>query len=227
MRRSMHDGQKPRPLHGKGTRSSSPQRRQAVRTKPCEKSPHTAKPLSSPWTKSEAGPDSPPRCARGSGRGDAGRAPRRRSGGCRGERRSPSWRRPASLPALQLAAQESPRDSITRTREPLSLASHIGAADDSPAGCRTGRERGEREGRLRVRREHPWASPASARSARRLPPFPLRRGRRPADRLRRLDGDGTVSRCRHSVLRIPESDQTLECENAPHSENARRRPISS
>jgi len=42
----MHDGQKPRPLHGKGTRSSSPQCRQAVRTRPWEKSPQTAKPRS-------------------------------------------------------------------------------------------------------------------------------------------------------------------------------------
>ena len=55
MRRPMHDGQNPRPLHAKGTRSSSPQRRHAVRTKPCEKSPQTAKPRSSPWTKRGSG----------------------------------------------------------------------------------------------------------------------------------------------------------------------------
>jgi len=39
--------------------------------------------------------------ARGSPRCGAERAPLRRSGGCRGGRKPPSWRTPASLPALQ------------------------------------------------------------------------------------------------------------------------------
>jgi len=44
----MQDGQNPRPLHEKGTRSSSPH----VRHKPCSKSPHTPKPASSSFTNS-------------------------------------------------------------------------------------------------------------------------------------------------------------------------------
>ena len=43
----MHDGQMPRPRHANGTRSSSPQVRQAVRTNPRAKSPQPANPSSS------------------------------------------------------------------------------------------------------------------------------------------------------------------------------------
>jgi hypothetical protein len=38
----MHEGQQPRDLHENGTRSSSPQLRQQVRTKPSSKSPQPA-----------------------------------------------------------------------------------------------------------------------------------------------------------------------------------------
>ena len=44
----MHEGQQPRDLQENGTRSSSPQLRQQVRTKPSSKSPQPAKPSSSP-----------------------------------------------------------------------------------------------------------------------------------------------------------------------------------
>ncbi|MGH1347632.1 MAG: hypothetical protein ACRBN8_39105 [Nannocystales bacterium] len=42
MRRPMHDGQPPRLLHAKGTRSASPQRRHCATKKPYSKSPHVA-----------------------------------------------------------------------------------------------------------------------------------------------------------------------------------------
>ena len=40
----MHEGQQPRDLQENGTRSSSPQLRQQVRTKPSSKSPQPARP---------------------------------------------------------------------------------------------------------------------------------------------------------------------------------------
>ena len=46
----MHEGQQPRDLQENGTRSSSPQLRQQVRTKPSSKSPQPAKPSSSAFT---------------------------------------------------------------------------------------------------------------------------------------------------------------------------------
>ena len=48
--------QQPRDLQEKGTRSSSPQLRQQVRTKPSSKSPQPAKPSSSAFTNAGSGP---------------------------------------------------------------------------------------------------------------------------------------------------------------------------
>lgn len=65
MRRPMHDGQKPRPLHEKGTRSCSPHRRHAASKRPRPKSPQVTKASAwdslsaclmcpiSPWWKSD------------------------------------------------------------------------------------------------------------------------------------------------------------------------------
>ena len=52
----MHEGQQPRDLQENGTRNSSPQLRQQVRTKPSSKSPQPAKPSSSPFTNAGSGP---------------------------------------------------------------------------------------------------------------------------------------------------------------------------
>jgi hypothetical protein len=46
----MHDGHTPRALHENGTRPSSPQRRQAKRKNPCDKSPQRKRPGSSSAT---------------------------------------------------------------------------------------------------------------------------------------------------------------------------------
>jgi hypothetical protein len=67
IRRPIHEGQIPRLLHAKGTRSESPQRRHSTTKKPCPKSPQAAKASISSHTNAGKGPACISTCSRNAG----------------------------------------------------------------------------------------------------------------------------------------------------------------